>query len=172
MRLFIAIELPKKITDELESIQTKLDTDITRQTFSKQHHLTLKFLGESDPEQIKPILEKISFEPFEISLSNIGVFPNENYIKVVWIGITPTEHIVKLQKQIEDYLRPLNIKQDHEFHPHITLSRVKFIKDKDQFKKLLKMTPKQIKFKVNSFKLIRSELTPEGPKYTELASFQ
>lgn len=173
MRLFIAIELPEDIITELERIQKKLDAPISGQAISGQHHLTLKFLGEIvSPEKVEELLKPIRFKPFELSLSKIGVFPNEDYIKIVWIGITPIEQIIELQKQIEDSLKSLKIRSDHKFHPHITLSRVKSIKDKEQFKKLIKITPRQLKFKVTSFKLIKSELTSRGPVYMELASFQ
>src|SRR3989338_6277359 len=40
---------------------------------------------------IKETLSNIKFESFKISLSKIGRFPNENYIRVIWIGLEPKE---------------------------------------------------------------------------------
>ena len=59
-----------------------------------QMHLTLKFLGEVQPNtegNIKEILRTVKFKPFSVNLDSIGVFPNENYIRVVWVGLKPEE---------------------------------------------------------------------------------
>jgi len=173
MRLFIAVELPNEIIKHFEFLQSKLKTEFASQTLSRQQHLTLKFLGNLDSaDEVVELLKKVSFDPFEVSLSKSGVFPDEIYTRVVWVGVEPEKPFVDLQKKIEDVLFPLNIRNDHPFNPHITLSRVKFVKDKVEFKKVLKtIHPEPIKFKVDSFKLIKSDLTPSGPIYTVLASF-
>lgn len=173
MRLFIAVELPKDVLDHFEFLQSKLKSNMVDQTFSWHQHITLKFLGNLDSaDEVIGLLKKVSFDSFEVSLSKSGVFPSEDNVRVVWVGVEPEKPLVDLQKKVDDVLAPLSIRNDHEFHPHITLSRVKFVKDKLEFKKILRMMhPDQIKFSVDSFKLIKSDLTPMGPIYTVLASF-
>ena len=106
MRAFIAIELPYQMREYLSEIQEQLvlnDAKI-KLVDKKNLHLTLKFLGEIDDkkiEQINKSLSKIKFTPQTISISEIGVFPSENYIKVIWAGIKPAEKICELQQQIE-----------------------------------------------------------------------
>lgn len=175
MRTFIAVDLPENITKQLTEIQESLKTNIAKQTISKQQHLTLKFLGEvkeEDIEKIKQSLNKVKFQEFESATSKIGVFPNENYIKVVWLGIDPEDQIMQLKQNIDAALKEFNFKDDHKFHPHITLSRVKFITDKEEFKKILAtINSKKKIFQIKQFKLYSSTLTPKGPLYKELASF-
>ena len=68
-----------------------------------QIHLTLKFLGEVQPdkaEKVKEELKKIKFKPFSVYLDSTGVFPSESYIRVVWIGLKPENDILELQSNI------------------------------------------------------------------------
>lgn len=173
MRLFIAIELPEEVLKHFKFLQSKLKSDFVNQTFSGQQHLTLKFLGNLDSaDDVVELLKKVSFDPFEVCLSKCGVFPDEDFVRVVWVGVEPEKPLVELQKKVEDALKPLDIRNDHSFSPHITLSRVKFVKDKVEFNKIVQsLKPEPVKFSVNSFKLIKSDLTPQGPIYTVLASF-
>jgi RNA 2',3'-cyclic 3'-phosphodiesterase len=173
MRLFIAVELPDEVIKHFSFLQSKLKSSEVDQTFSWHQHITLKFLGNLDSaDEVVELLKNISFDAFEVSLSKSGVFPSEDIVRVVWVGVEPENPLIELQKKIEDVLHPLNIRNDHPFNPHITLSRVKFVKDKVEFKKILhSLHPEPIKFKVDSFKLIKSDLTPMGPIYTVLASF-
>ena len=170
MRLFIAIEMPKELDEEVNELKKKLDTDYAKLTITKDNHLTLKFLGdieESKAEDIKDSLSRIEFDKYNTRLNNIGVFPNENYIRVVWVGLKPEEETIALKEKIDGVLK--DFKDDFEFHPHLTLARVKFIKDKERFKELLKsIKSENSEFSVDEFKLIKSELKPEGPKYSEI----
>ena len=80
MRLFIAIEIPEDIKEYLAKIQEEIDDTLAKIRFvnKNQIHLTLKFLGEVQPnnaEKTKDILKKIALSPFSVNLSGIGVFP-------------------------------------------------------------------------------------------------
>ena len=170
MRCFIAIDLENDYFKELQS-QIK---DI-KGTFPKSFHLTLKFLGEVEEnkaDKIKELLRKIRFEQFNIYSSNIGFFPNENYIRVVWIGLEPRDRIIELQKKIDNELLKL-FPKEKKFEPHITLARIKYIKDKGKFKELVKnIKVEKIEFKVDNFKLMKSTLTKQGPIYEVIETFK
>jgi len=172
MRLFIAIDLGNE--DYFNQIQGQLPE--AKATYPKQFHLTLKFLGEIDKqEDIIEALETTQFKPFRLKTTNIGVFPSENYIKVVWLGLEDNDDLRRLQEDIEKILESFNFKKDHKFHPHITLARIKFIKQeqKEEFidnLKQIKFAEKE--FEVEEFKLIKSELTKQGPAYEDVAKFK
>jgi len=174
MRVFIAIDF-KELRDYLNAILGAIDTSSAKLNEVSTFHLTLKFLGEVSDDNIALIKEKlkqIKFEPFTLTLSKLGIFPNENYIKVIWVGLNPPSPVIDLQKKIEDSLKEFNTKKDYDFHPHITLARVKFVKDKENFVKNLKeirIEPKQIN--VKDFRLIKSTLSPDGPIYEDLEIF-
>ena len=101
IRTFIAMDIPvsQKVTEiinELKKIQ--IDAKIVE---IENMHLTLKFLGDTDEKLIDEI-EKIikdailNMQPFEIILKNLGVFPNEKYMKVAWIGVENAEPLKKI----------------------------------------------------------------------------
>lgn len=169
MRLFIAIDAPEQIRSHLKSLQQQLPGTLN---LANQFHLTLKFLGEVAPERVETIkkrLETITFQPFTISLQKIGVFPNENHIRIVWVGLEPQEPIIALHQSIDNALTDL-FEQDTRFHPHLTLARVKQIDD--TFKeKLNNLDVNPLSFTVASFKLIESTLTPQGATYKTLAEY-
>ena len=176
MRAFIAIEMPKEIKEILLEAQKQINTEKAKIRPAKAFHLTLKFLGEVDEtkvEEIKQKLSEIKFDSFETSLTNIGVFPNESYVRVVWAGLDDSENkITNLQKEIDSKMETLGFKKDIRFHPHVTLARVKFVKDKQDFIKDLKeIKIKKESFQITEFKLIKSILTPEGPIYEDLGIF-
>lgn len=174
MRCFIAIDVSEQFYDYFKELQNNLKTNI-KATFTKTFHLTLKFLGEIEEnkvEKVKDSLKNIKFEPFKVSLSNLGVFPNENYIRVIWIGLEPKDKIIEFQQKIDNELISLKFKKEKKFHPHITLARVKHIEDKKEFITNLKQIKTQnLEFNINSFKLIKSTLTPEGPVYEDLGIY-
>lgn len=176
MRIFIAIEMPKEIKEILLDAQKQINTEKAKIRPAKAFHLTLKFLGEVEEkkiEEIKSALKEIKFKKFNTALTEIGVFPNESYIRVVWAGLDdPESKITNLQKEIDSKIEQFNFKKDTRFHPHVTLARVKFVEDKQDFiKGLNEIKIKKETFQITEFKLIKSTLTGEGPVYEDLASF-
>lgn len=173
MRTFIAIDF-HSLEGYFKDLQKQIPANLAKIKFTNTFHLTLRFLGEvsdSDIEKIKELLKEIKVKPFNVELSNIGVFPNENYIKVVWIGFEDNIDIINLQQKIENSLQSI-FKKEKRFHPHITLGRVKFVKDKPKFVEALKEIKVEKKqFEVTQFKLIKSTLTSEGPIYEDLTTF-
>ncbi len=175
MRLFIALPLPDEIKNYLINVQQRIVQALQGKiNLVKEFHLTLKFLGEVDEktrEKIKSSLQNIKVKPFHLQLNSLGFFPNENYIRVVWIGLKPAGKIIELQQQIDNSLKDF-FPRDTRFEPHLTLGRVKFIKNKTEFKKQIaetKIEPK--KLRIEKFQLIKSELTPNGPLYEIIEEF-
>ncbi len=176
IRSFIAIEIDasqqiKNLISELE--ETGINAKIVE---TKNMHLTLKFLGDTDTNILNQIEEKIkesvkSINPFEIYLKGVGVFPNTNYIKVFWIGIEDEGNLKQIAKEIDEKLNKIGFKKERrEFSAHLTIARVKSAKNKEKLIELInkhKETEFQ-KIKVEKIILKKSVLTPQGPIYTNL----
>ncbi|MDH7517703.1 MAG: RNA 2',3'-cyclic phosphodiesterase [Candidatus Thermoplasmatota archaeon] len=175
-RGFIAIDIEsnKKLVDFENEIK-KIGADL-KLVEPENIHITLKFLGDTE-EMLINEMEKIiknsvkETKPFNIQLKGTGVFPNQNYIKVVWIGIQNSEPIAEIAKKIDEQTSKIGFeKEKRGFSPHLTIARVKTAKNK---KKLLQVLEKyrDIEFadiKVETVKLKKSDLTPKGPIYTDL----
>lgn len=171
MRLFIAIDF-SELKNYFINLQ-KLLPD-AKLSPAKSFHITLKFLGEVLPDKIDVVIEKlkmIKFSHFNVFLDAIGVFPSENSIRVVWVGVKPEEKILELQKQVDDALFQL-FRKEKDFKAHVTLARIKYIDDKKGFlERLRNVKVDAKKTEVNGFKLIKSALTQKGAVYEDLAVF-
>jgi len=174
MRLFIAIDF-NELKGEFTELQNKIDISLAMLKPVSTFHLTLKFLGKvsiENAEKVKKKLKNIKFKHFSLTLDKIGVFPSENYIRVIWVGTKDNEDIIKLQEKIELELKEFSFKKDFKFHPHITLARVKSVNNKEEFNKKLKdLRIEEKTIEVNNFKLVKSTLTPKGPVYEDLKEF-
>lgn len=176
MRLFIAIDSSEGVKEYLSSLQSRLNNELAKTKFvgKDQMHLTLKFLGEVEESRLKEVkdkLNKIKFRHFSTKLKDLGVFPSLSHINVVWVGLEDNG-ITRLQQDIDNSLLAL-FEKDERFHPHITLGRIKFIKDKEKFVELIKkIKVEEKKFDISEFKLIKSTLTEQGPVYEVLETFK
>ena len=89
MRTFIAIEVSSKdVLNSIHKIQTELNIK-AKPVELHNMHFTVQFLGEVSEEMIRKIsgaLSSIEFSTFSISFAGIGVFPNPNSPRVIWIG--------------------------------------------------------------------------------------
>jgi len=172
MRLFVALNF-NELKDYFSELQKQIPNQDAKLTFPKDFHLTLKFLGEIDEmkiNEIKSLLSEIKFSPFETDVTSIGFF-SEDFLRTVWIK-ADSKQIYDLQKQIDEKLTSM-FKKDTRFEPHITLARVKFVKDKKGFIEQIKRLKTEKKtIKIGSFELIKSTLTPEGPVYEVLSIFK
>ena len=171
MRLFIAIDF-----NELKNYFSELQKSLPTHSLSltKSFHLTLKFLGEVQQDKVEDIigiLQKIRFEHFDINLDKLGIFPNENYIRVVWIGLNPENKVFAVQKQVDESLKNL-FKEEKDFKAHITLARIQHLEDNNSFlEQLKKIRVENKKIEVRDFRLVKSTLTPQGPVYGDLEVF-
>jgi len=174
MRVFIAIDLPDSIKDRIYQ-EIKNIKGVRGKFVEKENlHITLKFLGELQPnlvEKIKKELEIIKFQKFEIEVYGFGNFNN----RVLWFGIKRGyEKIMELKNEIDNILKKFNFMPDNEFHPHITILRIKEILSKeDYYHTLEKLKNVEIgKFLVESFSLKQSILRSEGPLYLDIKRYQ
>ena len=173
MRLFIALDF-EELRDYFKGLQSKIDSSLAKVSLTNAYHITLKFLGEveeSKVDKIKEALGTVNFEQLKLTLSGIGFFPSENYIRVVWVGIKENDIVNELQKRVDVALEKM-FSRDKRFHPHITLARVKFVKDRENFVKSLKeLKVEEKKIIIDKIKLIKSVLGREGAVYETVEEF-
>lgn len=179
VRCFIAIDFPREIMDEIARVQEELGklnqgsaAPIMKLTEKENLHLTMKFLGEIEEEKIDEIrkkLREIKFQKFKCFLGELGVF-SKSFIRIVWIHILGKE-IEEMQKAVDEKLSSL-FEKEERFMSHLTIARIKFVKDRKLFlEEIKKITVKKLEFPVSEFYLVKSELKPEGPVYTEIEKF-
>jgi len=169
-RCFISIELPELVREKIKKIQDILPEFKGKKTELANLHLTLKFLGEIDDEKIEKVREKlreIRYRRFEAGIDALGVF-SPKFVKIVWLHLTNCD---ELQRQIDNSLKDL-FEKERRFMGHVTIARVKNIKDKKEFlEKIKKIKVPEMRFCVSEFKLRQSILKPEGPEYRDIETY-
>jgi 2'-5' RNA ligase len=143
--------------------------------------VTLKFIGEASPQKselIEQVLAACSgTAALQLSARGCGFFPDERRPRLFWAGIEPVVLVTKLARTVDDSLAPLGIpREDHPFHPHLTLARAKRNAPASAFKRLQeKLAVMQSlgfgTMTAHEVFLFESRISPEGSRYTKIASF-
>jgi 2'-5' RNA ligase len=173
MRAFIACDISHPgIQGVIEEFKkTKADIKFVE---PDNTHITLKFLGEVDEKTAGSVGEAIEAtcarsQPMQARLSGVGVFPSLNYIKVLWIGVICPE-LVGFQCKLDDSLNEFGMKREKNFKTHLTIGRVRSAENKQRLTEVVdRLRESEIgTIEIESVKLKKSELTPKGPKYSDL----
>lgn len=174
-RVFISLDLSRECINEIKRIQLllkKKNLFVGKFTDPEHVHLTFKFLGEIDEKivgKVKERLKEIKIKEFNAELGEIGIF-SKKIIRIIWIKLNGK--VFELQKEIDEKLSDL-FKIEERFMSHITIARVKHIRDKKAFIEYIRsMKPKKIRFPIRNFYLMESELKPEGPIYREIEKYK
>lgn len=183
IRAFIAIELPEEARAELGRMIDALRKAVgggggkdLKWVNPDNIHLTLKFLGDVAPEMIDEVAGAMDEAasgtgPMSLAIGGVGGFPNLRSPRVVWAGLDAPEELAELHEALEDALAPLGFApEERAFRPHLTLCRVKApAAGRSIGPKAEALDPgEKVRFTAGSISLIKSVLTPKGPKYTVL----
>jgi 2'-5' RNA ligase len=174
--------MPDEIQAKLVEIQTDLAKFMPRVSWVKRGniHLTLKFLGDiqtNQVESINSVLQDVaeSHSSFDMNLTGIGVFPELRRPRVIWIGITRgAEQATQLAEAVSNSLQPLGFPREKRgFTPHLTLARIRNpVNLQDVSSKFNQYDNLDIPtLKINQIAFIRSQLHPQGSIYTPLRKF-
>lgn len=173
MRTFVAIEISNDdVKKSIKDFQNNLKIN-AKPVNLEQLHFTLQFLGEISEHQAQKVIEslrKIEFSEFTIILKGIGVFPKPKFPRIIWVGTDEKggKNLIELAKKVEKVLEPLGLVSDKPFKPHITVFRIKKkIGDITEDLNKQRITDFGMQ-KISSIKLKKSELTSEGPIYSDL----
>jgi 2'-5' RNA ligase len=182
-RIFIAINLPEKIKEELISFQEKFSELPARWVKKENLHITLAFLGYLKDEEIPKIIEitknvASKHNSFSIKIVKVAYGPPKiSPPRMVWAIGEKNENLWKLQENLKNSLIEMRIPQLEEeegrgFIPHITLARIR----KWEFKQMEPEERPEIdedlnfSFEVKSVEVMESHLKRGGAEYTVLES--
>ncbi|MBW3543307.1 MAG: RNA 2',3'-cyclic phosphodiesterase [Planctomycetes bacterium] len=131
LRTFIAV--PMRATRPLKELLERLTTmgSAVRPLYFDNLHVTLKFLGETDPADVTRIAAIVEqavegVSAFEARLDGLGAFPHARRPSVVWAGLQNAESLSDVVRRLERELKRLGFpKERRKFAPHVTLARVR-----------------------------------------------
>jgi RNA 2',3'-cyclic 3'-phosphodiesterase len=178
IRLFIGAKII--LTDKTKEIIEQFRKDLKNSSISwvspEIMHLTIKFIGNKPSFFVNSvnlaILESLKdIRSFNLILRSLGFF-GKPLPSVLWIGIGENALLQTIYNRLESNLSEIGIeKESRRFSPHLTLGRVKQMKDLETLKQYVAKY-KDLEFqvaKVNKIALFESVLQPRGPIYKPLA---
>lgn len=181
-RLFIALDLPKNIKDEILGLIKSLKESMSEEQGNikwveeNNLHLILHFLGYVNlPEidKLKLLLNDFNKKrgPAIMRLGEVGLFPHERKPKMIYLECSQIDSnsIMELRKSLGEELQKFGIDLDYRpWKTHITLGRVK-----KRFE--LKKTDYEFKdknFVIDKFSLIVVKGSPKIKLYKTLAEYK
>jgi 2'-5' RNA ligase len=178
IRTFICIEIPDEIISLLGAVQQQLRGMCRSARWVRLEgiHLTLKFLGDVEPEQLETIHHAIRLSvadtvSFPLVLGRPGAFPNLRRPRVLFFSLKdPSHRLIECQRAIEEALEPLGFAAEkRSFSPHLTLARIKVPGEAASLSPHFeRMDSKAVEFKVHEVVIKKSDLRPTGAVYSTL----
>jgi RNA 2',3'-cyclic 3'-phosphodiesterase len=175
-RCFIAVKFEPEVEVEIKRVQNELWKYgfVGKLTEEENLHLTLKFLGEISIERLEEVklkLKGVDFEDVECVLGDAGIFNFRGNPKIVWIKING-RGVFHLQRKIDIALSEVGFALEERFMSHLTIARVKYVKNKSGLKKYVSgLGVRKKKFKIKGFELFESVLKEMGPDYSLIGKY-
>jgi len=179
MRMFLAIELPAAVREQLAQLQSHLSSRIEKASFTRPEnlHITLKFLGEVRDRDVEPLVESLlqvrSPSPITLSATEAGCFPKRGPVRIIAAMFSGDEKaLAGVHAAIEQRCRYLGFEREQrKYTPHATLARARPILPasvRELVSEVSKHGPRE-PFEVREFVLMQSTLKPTGAEYTVAA---
>lgn len=170
-RLFFAVDLPQNIKDKLSIIQQQKPF-LGRAVNPHNFHLTLKFLGNCDPEQTDELMDSTTIpqiNPFSAFFEQLIYFTHTD-IGAIAPKIIPTP-LLQLRTHIVQNISQTTLpksKEKFSYQPHITLFRDCIapteLSEHPEAKTNIELT-------INNFCLMQSINNSKGVYYKTLAEW-
>ena len=180
-RLFIAIPIISEpaLSETIRALKSELASEQINWVSPENLHFTLQFLGDTYENQITEIIKGIyevgqKFHTGTGLLKGIGYLSQQVNPRVIVIKLEGLPEMTIMANEIFKITEPMGFIPDHrKFIPHITLGRIKYLKNKPKFFNLVEsFKDKEFqKFTANQIILFESILRPQGPVYSPIEKF-
>jgi RNA 2',3'-cyclic 3'-phosphodiesterase len=180
VRLFIAIEIPENIRTAFASLLRDFPALAPQLKWVRPEnlHVTLKFLGETDPSKLGTLQNMLSgvrsSEPVNLEFRGLGFFPNEKRPRVFWAGMEASANLKTLAADIDQAVHNLGFTlEERPYAPHLTLARISLPIIPPKLRQAITEKSGQSfgSLTTREFHLIESKLKPTGAEYTTVQSF-
>jgi len=174
-RLFAAVKIHP--SDDFLTIYNQIKSALRQERITWVNpaamHLTIKFFGETQTSIIPDIdkclrMATSGFKAFELEIKNTGMFGSRYEPRVIWFGIEDGNALSKLFEAVTEQLKTIGILPDRQnFVPHLTIGRIKDLRDKRNFQQVLERYREHYSGKqtIHELVLYESILRREGPEY-------
>jgi 2'-5' RNA ligase len=180
LRLFLAVNLSlattRKLGEAVDRLRRVSEGKLRVAWVAQPNlHVTLKFLGWSNPEVVGAIVDRVregvkGKKGIDVTARGLGAFPSERHPRVLWAGVKdPSGQLARLAADVEGWMEKLGYeKEQRAFHPHVTIGRVKEGGSAEEL-----LAPwKEVEFGpslIREVVLYESRMKSTGSEYTALA---
>ena len=179
VRTFVAVLLPgelrSRLAQEVETLRGHASN--VAWVAADNLHVTIKFLGGVDEARLGEIASALTrsvIEPvFDVGVRGLGAFPSATRARVLWAGASESVPFTRLAESADRALAALGFPPEGRgFTPHVTLGRVREPRRNDALAQALDAAATRDfgTLRVGRVSLMRSDLSPRGARYTELAA--
>jgi 2'-5' RNA ligase len=159
-RLFVAVWPPEEVVAGLTALPRK-DQRGVRFVHPDNWHLTLRFLGEADPDAVAAALDGIEFARTEVRLGPGVDVLGERAL------VIPASGLDEVARVVAERTSGLGDPPRRRFTAHLTLARLKpFAHMPHALGAVVEAT-----FPLDEITLVQSRLHPDGARYEVLASW-
>lgn len=139
-------------------------------------HVTLKFLGQVDEARVLAFAEALTgaaagHRAFDVVVRGLGAFPSPTRPRVLWAGLDgDAGRLAALAESVDAACGGLGVpRETRAFAAHVTLGRVREPRRQPTLADALARGGEFGRVGVGRVALMRSELSPRGARYSELA---
>ena len=175
LRLFVGAEVPEDVRAAVAHAVSPLRERYPRARWvpTGNQHVTLKFLGSTDPRLVEWVAASIGAVAsrqgaFETRVRDLGAFPNNRRARVLWAGLDDAASAFeRLAADLDESLSKEFVAEKRAFTPHLTIAR---------FEPQVAVDPDEIRyesppFEVGRIVLFRSHLRRPAPVYEPIERY-
>lgn len=128
MRIFVALDLTPEIRHRLERFVNGVENFAPEARWVRPEslHVTLKFIGEKNPESVETIkqaLSSVRANAVALNFRGYRFFPTAKAPRVFGAGLEAGPELAALAKQIDEATAAVDVaREDHPYSPHLTLA--------------------------------------------------
>ena len=131
-RCFVAVPIGDDLRSSLAAAvgdwRSRPDLDGLRWSDPAAWHVTLAFLGATDPARVPDIVARLqevaaAHAPMRLTTGGLGAFPSARHARVAWYGIDDPDG--GLAALAADIGRALDVEIPTPYRPHLTIARAR-----------------------------------------------
>ena len=176
-RVFAAIDISEEVREEVRNyvigLRTGFDRVPVKWVTPEKLHITVKFAGSVDDQQLRAFTDQIktaakTLALFQLKIARTGTFVKRRGARVLWLG---TEALSPVPSD-DPFAVLAGLNEKRLFWPHLTIARIKDPrKVKEMMEKHRSSEFESAAFQVRELAVYESILLTSGSVYARLESF-
>jgi 2'-5' RNA ligase len=172
LRLFVAAYPPPDLASKLLDLLASLKPRNLRFSPPDHIHLTLQFIGDTDPRQLSEVHESVEraasgLQPATVTVTKLISLPERGRARLVAAALDPHPMLLELHRRLVLRLaKNAKERSADRFLPHMTLGR--YPNTGDRLEAPVQSAPA---FEVFQIVLVQSFLRAEGAEHRPVATF-